>query len=98
MSAPRNNSRLVHNLVLATFLVAAQWGALAHAFEHDVGTPQSQVCATCVAASQLGFACIDTPVPMQMARPYPVQNTGHAKGTDSIHVLVVRQRGPPSPL
>lgn len=95
MRVPRNNSRLIQNLVLAIFLVGAQWGVLVHAFEHDAGSPQNQVCTTCVAASQLGFACIDTPVMMEVAQPNHVQNTEHAKGIHSVHVLVARQRGPP---
>ena len=98
MNAPRDKARLLHNLLLATILVAAQWGALVHAFEHDIGTPQSQVCTTCVAASQLGFACIDTSVPMESMPSYQVLHADFVKKIQSTHTLVARQRGPPTPL
>lgn len=84
------------NLLLAAFLVAAQWGALAHAFEHKAGTPQKQVCATCIAASQLGFACIDTQLNAEPLPSYPVLNTDSTEETKSRHTLTARQRGPPS--
>ena len=98
MIAPREKSSLLHNLLLASVLIAAQWGALVHAFEHDIGAPQSQVCTTCVAASQLGFACIDTSAPMESMPPYLVQHADFVKDFQSTHALVARQRGPPTPL
>ncbi len=83
--------------MLATFLVAAQWGALVHAFEHDVGTPQNPVCMTCVAASQLGLACIDTSMNIEPLPSYAVPNFDAAESVQSIHAPAARQRGPPSP-
>ena len=97
MRSARNKLRLIH-LLLTAFLVAAQWGALVHALEHDVGTPQNQVCTTCVAASQLVSACVDTSVTMESVSPYFVRNTESTKDIKPIHALVARQRGPPTPL
>jgi len=97
MHFPGFISRLTQHLLLAAFLVAAQWGALVHTFEHDAGKPQSQVCACCVAASQLGFACIDTPLTATSLQKYSVLNPDSAQVIDSLHSLVARQRGPPSP-
>ena len=98
MNAPRKRSRLVHNLLLASFLVAAQWGTLVHALDHDIGSPQSTVCTTCVAASQLGFACVDTLIPTSLAPAYQVQYAEAVTRLETIHALVARQRGPPSSL
>jgi len=82
--------------MLATLLAGAQWGALVHGFEHKVGTPQIQVCTTCVAASQLGAACIDVPVTAEALSLYPVLNANAARSIKSHHALAARQRGPPS--
>lgn len=99
MAAHHIKAGLIPNLLLAAILVLAQWGALVHAFEHDASNkPQSQVCTNCVAASQLGFACVDTPV---TAEPLPsciVLNADSAREIKSLHALVARQRGPPSSL
>lgn len=89
-------TRVFTNLLLAACLVAAQWGALAHAFEHKAGTPQKQVCATCIAASQLGFACVDTQLTAEPLPSYPVLNTDSTEEIKSLHALTARQRGPPS--
>jgi hypothetical protein len=80
---------------MAALLVAAQWGAMLHAFEHEAGKPLSQVCTTCVAASQLGFACIDTPPTVEAPACYAVQNTDTTDERDSLEVPAARQRGPP---
>ena len=86
------------NLLLALLLVAAQSVAAMHDIEHDTGTPQNQVCTTCVAASQLGAACVDhvddNPVESFHTRfSLPAEPAFH-----STHALVARQRGPPRPL
>ena len=97
MNVPRQKSRLTHTLLLTAFLVAAQWGALVHALDHDTGTA-SRVCTTCVAASQLGFACVDTTVAMESMPFYVRHESDYASNTASVHTLVTRQRGPPTPL
>ena len=80
---------------MAALLVAAQWGALVHAFEHEAGKPLAQVCTTCVAASQLGFACIDmAPIP-DAPLSYSVQTAASADEIDSLQIPAARQRGPP---
>jgi hypothetical protein len=89
-------SGLMQNLLIAVILMAAQWAVLTHAFEHDAGKPQNQVCATCVAASQLGFACIDSPPIATPLPAYSVLNPAAAQITRSLHSIVTRQRGPPS--
>jgi len=98
MRYPRIKSRPICNLLMAAFLIAGQWSTLVHAFEHEAGTPQSQVCATCVAASQLGCACIDTAGDMPPAPSYAIMIAATEKEFKSVHTLVARQRGPPTPL
>ena len=83
---------------MAAILVAAQWGAMVHAFEHEAGKPPAQVCKICVAASQLGFACVDNPATTEASARYPVQAIDTVDGLDSLHVPVARQRGPPKSL
>ncbi len=80
---------------MAAILIAAQWGALMHAFEHDAGKPKTQACATCVAASQLGFASIDTSTITEGTPSYWLLNTEPANEFHSLYVPVARQRGPP---
>jgi hypothetical protein len=86
------------NLLLVAFLVTAQWGALAHAFEHEAGKAQDRVCPTCVAASQLGFACVDSPLTVDPLPSYPVLNTDTVEEIKTLHQVTARQRGPPSSL
>jgi hypothetical protein len=89
-------STLFPNLLLAGFLVAGQWGALVHAFKHEAGKSQTQVCATCVAASQLGFACIDTSPAPDAIPSYSILTVDSADKIDSVDTPTARQRGPPS--
>ena len=84
--------------VLAVVLLIAQTGALAHAYEHDPGSPQDQVCSTCIAGQVLGSACVDS-------SPYFDGDTYRSQSGDnyvpaiaSIHIPLARQRAPPTPL
>lgn len=86
------------NLALAVVLIAAQSVVSAHEFEHDPGSTQNQVCTTCIAASQIGSASIDS------GTVYTVTNSTHThveasvSQFDTIHTLTIRQRGPPASL
>jgi len=95
---PGGTSRLLPNLLLAVLLVAAQFGAALHAFEHDIGALQGKVCSTCVTAAQLGTAAIDDPE-VHAARPaitiFPAVATLSGQ---SRRLLVARQRAPPATL
>ena len=97
MRLPRK-SGLLPNLLLAALLLSAQFGSLLHAFEHDAGAPQGQYCPTCVTASQLSFACIDTQADQAIV---PVGDHCLAEhDTDLVGTspVLVHQRGPPLPL
>ena len=95
MSILRQHNCALPGIALALLLVTAQSLAAMHDLRHESGKAQNQVCTTCVAASQLGSAAVDTGA-MQ-----PAQDTGtefHAAAVtdfDSIHRVVPRQRGPP---
>ncbi len=89
---------LAPNLLLALLLVAAQTSALAHAYEHEIGTPQNQACAACVTAGQLASACVDNPAAMAVRAFSSPLNDQTVNSSVSIDALVVRQRGPPATL
>ena len=89
-------NKAVLNLILAIFLIAAQSLVSAHELEHDAGNIQNQVCTTCVAASQLGSACVDNHNNFQIADLEFALHSTIITGIRSSHALAVRQRGPPS--
>ena len=97
MSRFCNNTGLVPNLTLAVFLIAAQTAVAAHDIKHDPGTTQNQVCTTCVAASQLGSASIDTHTDFAIGKFESFCDPVEVIGYRSTYALVVRQRGPPTP-
>lgn len=90
------NAAIAPNLVLAIFLIAAQSTVSAHVFEHDTGNPQNQVCTTCVAASQLGSATVDSGATHNVPAVEFELGDRVVYEFRSVHTLVARQRGPPS--
>lgn len=98
MMRSRHHVAILPTLLLAVVLVAADTMVSAHAREHDPGKGQNAVCSTCVAASVLGTACVDTG-----ASPFLTHFAAHYSadanaGFHSEHALAARQRGPPAPL
>jgi hypothetical protein len=88
-------NRLMPSLLVAALLIAAQGALAMHAFEHDPGTPQGKVCATCVTASQLAAGSVDMHAG-DSPEPAPQQFIPTAgRGYESVHTAPVRQRGPP---
>ena len=98
MICVRRKSWLPPNLLLVVLLIGAQSGALTHAFKHQADSLQQQTCAICVTASQLDASCVDTPANTILLRCHSCEAIAHFKVLESIHALVVRQRGPPIPL
>jgi hypothetical protein len=86
------------SLLLASLLVAAQLGAIAHAYAHELGAPQTTACSSCAAANQLGSACIDSPVATDLASQQSSFHVIVSKDARSASTLVTRQRGPPQAL
>lgn len=91
----RKRPGLIENLMLAIILFAAQALASAHGLEHDTGKSQSPVCAACVAASQLGAACVDSGTSTTAVRHASVAAFSPAYPVVSACPLPIRQRGPP---
>jgi len=87
---------LLPNVVLALLLLGAQFGALAHAFEHDAGAQQDNVCSTCASASQLASACVDSHFPEELEPPPSGFVANLIPGSRSALALVARQCGPPA--
>jgi len=96
MSRHGENFRLAPTLLFAFLLISAQLAAALHAFEHDSGTPQNNVCATCIAAGQLASACVDSPQSISLPPPLTVYAIAETVNLAVTHHCVVRQRGPPT--
>ena len=80
---------------MLVLLVAAQTGALAHAYEHDPGTLQDTTCASCVTAGELTSACLDSGVVADIRALHSSLETDQQIPIESIATLSARQRGPP---
>jgi len=85
-------------LALAALLLAAQGSALTHAYKHDAGSPQSQACIGCAAASQLDSGCVDNPEINDTRSDRPRLQAQQIEILESQHEVAVRQRGPPTPV
>ncbi len=94
----RDKRALVPSVLLAFLLLAAQFAGLAHAYEHDASAPQNQTCTSCIAASQLASACVDIPATMDPEAPGLSRCAIQEIEFESLHDIVVRQRGPPAAL
>ena len=82
-------------LVAAALLIVAQAAAIVHVFEHEPGTNQGTICASCVAASQLSSACAGS---VALPEFHPLNS--FADGDRQVFattasVQIPRQRGPP---
>jgi hypothetical protein len=94
----QHNCKIRLSVLLAIIFLAAQTGALAHAYEHVPGNPQAQVCSTCIAGHALSSACVASTVQIEF-RPYNVGfSVERAPLPDTIRVPLARQRAPPTPL
>lgn len=89
-------TRLLPGLFLAALLIGAQGALALHAFEHEPGTPQGKVCATCVTATQLDAGSVDTHTGDAPEAVRHLFIPTASRGFDSVHTAPVRQRGPPS--
>jgi len=98
MSRLRDKRALLPGLLLALLLLAAQSASLAHAYEHEPGTPQNNTCTTCIAASQLASACVDVPATNTPQVPGWPQWALQEIEFNSLHTITARQRGPPAAL
>ena len=96
MSRPAGHIGPLPALLFATLLVVAQIGSALHSFEHDPDSSQSNVCATCVGASQLASACVDTIHDTEFTPAVYSFEFELTATCQSTHECVVRQRGPPS--
>lgn len=84
--------------IIAIVLLIAQTGALSHAYEHDPGSLQDQVCSTCIAGQALGSACIDSAPQFDAPVYKPRADYQHVPAIASTHIPLARQRAPPPPL
>jgi hypothetical protein len=82
-------------LLLALLLLSAQTVALAHAYEHDIGTQASPTCSVCMTANQLASACVGKPIDTEV----PVFGSSASLRLNPVakpsQAVSARQRGPP---
>lgn len=97
MSARRHPLPLP-KVLLALLLLAGQFTAIAHAFEHDPGATPSQACASCITVAQLGAASIAPPAEVSLPPASFDFVITTASGFASTALPAVRQRGPPHSL
>jgi hypothetical protein len=94
----QHNCKIRFSVLLAIIFLAAQTGALAHAYEHVPGNPQAQVCSTCIAGHALSAACVASTAYIEIRRYNSGFSVERAPVPDTIHVPLARQRAPPTPL
>jgi len=98
MAIVRQNCKMPLSVLLAIIFLAVQTGALAHAFEHDPGSPQAQVCSICIAGHSLSSACVASTVHIEYQHCSAGVNIDRTPVPNTIHLLLARQRAPPTPL
>jgi hypothetical protein len=79
-------------------LLVAQVGALAHAYEHDPGSPQDRICSTCIAGQSVGSACVDSSPQVEFPAYKAPANIEQVSADASVHLPLARQRAPPTSL
>jgi hypothetical protein len=96
MTIVRQNRKRPLSVLLAIIFLAAQTGALAHAYEHDPGSPQAQVCLICVAGHSLSSACVASTVHIEFQHCNTGVSIERTSVPDTIHLPYARQRAPPT--
>ncbi len=98
MTIVRQNCKRPLSVLLAIIFFAAQTGALAHAYEHDLSRPQAQVCSTCVAGHSLSSACVASTAHIEFQHCNAGVSIERTPVPNTIHLLLARQRAPPTTL
>ena len=86
------------SVLLAIIFLAAQTGALAHAYEHDPGSPQAQVCSICIAGHSLSSVCVASTVHNEFQHCNTGVSVERAPVQNTTYLPHARQRAPPTPL
>ncbi len=98
MTIVRQNCKRPLSVLLAIIFLAAQIGALAHAYEHNPGNPQTQVCSTCIAGHSLSSACVGSTAHIEFQQDNAGVSIERTPVPDTNHLPLARQRAPPTPL
>jgi hypothetical protein len=98
MPIVRQNCKIRLSVLLAIIFLAAQVGALAHAYDHEPGSPQAQACSTCIAGHSLSSACIASTAHIEFQQDNAGVIVKRALVPHTIHLPLARQRAPPTPL
>ena len=89
-------NRPAAHILLAAILLVTQTTMLAHAYEHDAGSPQKLTCSTCIVADTTTSACLDNASPLSIVTgPAPAIALAQLpRGT--CRPVTARQRAPPA--
>jgi len=98
MTSVRQSCKKPLSVLLAIILIAAQTGALAHAYGHDPGGPQAQFCSICIAGHSFSSACVASAVQFAFERCTGGVSIDATPVPDTFHLPLARQRAPPTPL
>lgn len=98
MPIVRQNCRRPLSFLLAIIFLTAQTGALAHAYEHEPGSLQAQVCSACIAGHSLNSACVASTAHIEFQQDNAGVSAERALVPHTIHLPLARQRAPPTPL
>ena len=98
MSTVRQNCRTNLSVLLAIVFLAAQTGVIAHAYEHDPGSPQVRVCSTCIAGYSLSSACVASIPHFEIQHCNVGVSIELTPVPGTFDLPLARQRAPPIPL
>lgn len=82
-------------IFIVLLLIAAQTGAVVHAYEHNSGKSQDLTCSACVAAANLLSGCVDNGAFLDLETYRSTHFAEQHVLLNSTETFIVRQRGPP---
>jgi len=91
----RHKGGIYARLVLVALVAVAQLGAIAHALQHDIDAPQTQICGKCITAHSAATGCISDAWCWQVEPARPGPFSYRADALASPEVPLARQRAPP---
>jgi hypothetical protein len=98
MTIVQEHCRRPLSVLLAIIFIAAQSVALAHEYEHDPGSPQAQVCSTCIAGHSFSSTCVASAMHIEFDHCNGGVSIERTFVPDIVQLPLARQRAPPTPL
>lgn len=82
-------------VLLGALLLVAQSLAVAHAYQHDLGSPVDATCGSCVLAGQLSSGCADSANDREPEIALERHEVRTRALFRAVTLAAARQRGPP---